>query len=132
MISRDRNLYLIDPLINGFESYMWDISKLFQSSLILWRQIKIGEFEVDTTQRKVYIKSSNRMTILNNRFYEQLIVDDNNSNTVLYLAATLARTAKYWQTYDQLAALLIVTNELLERFSTRRYELDEPLNSMRW
>lgn len=132
LINRDDKLYLIDPLVNGHESFMWDISKVFQSSLAHWRLIKHGEFEVDVARKRIFMHSSPRASLFNMRFSKLVTRKHNPSSITLYLAATIARAAKYWQTCEQLCVLLMITNELLDRYANERCDLNEPLSTLRW
>lgn len=132
LIGRDGQLYLIDPLVNGHECFMWDISKVFQSSLACWKQIKHGEFKVDFTRRNIFLYPSERVSLFNCRFSGSVTRKYNPSCIILYLATTIARAAKYWHTCEQLCALLILTNELLDRYANKRYDLNEPFSSLRW
>lgn len=132
LIGRDDRLYLIDPLVNEHESFMWDISKVFQSSYAVWREIKNQEFRIDQALNKIVLRSSTRISLFNKHFIRFVTTKAHPGAVTLYLAATLARTAKYWRTCDQLCALLMMTNELLDRLFRRRYDLNEPLSSLRW
>lgn len=130
LIGRDWKVYLIDPLVNGHESFLWDVSKVFQSSLVQWRQIKHGEFDVDLARRKISLNLPERVSLFNARFYESITQMCRPNAVTLYLAVTVARVVKYAQTFEQLCALLILTNELLDRYINRRYDLDEPISSL--
>lgn len=114
LIGRDDQLFLIDPLVNGHESFMWDISKVLQSTYTQWRQIKTNSFSIDETFNKIVVQTHTRMSLFNTRFIELVTAKYHPGAIMLYLAATLARTAKYWQTCNQLCALLMLTNEFRE------------------
>ena len=64
-------------------------------------------------------------------FLENLSMD-NSPELIIYLAATLSRVAKYAKSDKQLAALLILINELLTNYSNGKCELNGTLNSLRW
>jgi len=131
LIDRHGSLVLIDPLINGHESFMWDVSKVFQSTLARWEAIKHNDFEVDLQRRKILLPSSERISLFNLRFAELVSRTVTPCSVIIYLATTLARAAKYSSNSNQLSALLLMMNELLSKFIERSCTLDEPLSSLR-
>lgn len=131
LIDTNNRFYLIDPLINDFECYLWDVSKVFQSSFTYWQSIKQGDFVFDWKTRKIRLRISERISIFNEE-YARIIEQRCHSGTVLlYLATTLARVVKYWKTSEQLGALLALTNALLTRYIQGEYALNEPLSPLR-
>ena len=125
-------MYLIDPLHNDFENFMWDYAKVFQSSMTHWNLIKYNNFQISSTKKKVQIKPNEHITMFHQHFLENLSMD-NSSELVIYLAVTLARVAKYAKSdNEQLSALLILINELLTNYSNGKCELNGTLNSLRW
>jgi len=130
LIGKNGRLYLIDPLINTYETFLWDIAKVFQSSLVNWKQIKHGEFTLDLEQNKIRLTSPMRKSFFNVRFAMLILENCPVRVVTLYLAATLARAVKYWQTEAQLCALLLVTNELLRNFAEGGDILYESLDTM--
>ncbi len=130
LVDRQGKLVLIDPLANGHESFMWDISKVFQSSLVRWRQIKAGQFELNLERGKILLQDSERMAWFNHCYAQHVLQRFDATAVTLYLAATIARATKYAQTAAQLCALLLLTNELISRYLERRCDLYEPLGPL--
>jgi tRNA A-37 threonylcarbamoyl transferase component Bud32 len=131
IITRQNQMYLIDPLHNDFENFMWDYAKVFQSSMTHWNLIKYNNFQISSTKKKVQIKPNEHITMFHQHFLENLSMD-NSPELIIYLAATLSRVAKYAKSDKQLAALLILINELLTNYSNGKCELNGTLNSLRW
>ena len=131
LIDQDQRLYLIDPLINDYESYLWDVSKVFQSSLTYWQQIKQGEFEFDWKTQKIHLHVSERISIFNNEYAQIINRRYHSGMALIYLATSLSRVVKYWKTRSQLGALLALTNALLTRYQQGAYVLNEPLSPLR-
>ena len=111
---------------------MWDISKVLQSSLVHWRQIKQGTFGVNIKQQKIRIKADHNMRLFHSYFYDLILECYPPDVILLFLGVTIARVVKYAKTFYQLSALLILTNELFERYIERRYDLSEPLSALCW
>lgn len=131
LINRNGEIYIIDPLSNGHESFMWDVSKVLQSSLLNWHQIKHSEFSLDLTYKRIHLSVPERMILFNTHFTTRIGQKIDNRTTILYLATTMARVMKYFKTYEQLSAMLLITNTLLTNYYEERCSLDEPFGPMR-
>ena len=131
LIDRAGKLYLIDPLVNRCESCLWDVSKVFQSTLGRWQQIKNEEFELDLPHKKVLVSSSPRVDLFNRSFARIMAQSYDLDTVTLYLSTTLARVVKYSKSSRQLCALLILTNEILHKYIDGRCDLNEPLDALR-
>jgi thiamine kinase-like enzyme len=131
LITKKDQIYLIDPLHNGFESVMWDYAKILQSSMTYWNLIKYQNFQLMPNYKKIIISHNEHISMFHKHFLKNLS-SINSSTILLYLAATLARVAKYAKTDKQLFALIIIINELLSDYSNGKCNLDGSLNSLRW
>ena len=131
LITRKNEIYLIDPLHNDFESIMWDYSKILQSSMTHWNLIKYQNFQLTPNNKKIIITPNEHISMFHKHFLKNLS-SINPSSILLYLAATLARVAKYAKTDKQLLALIIIINELLTDYSNGKCGLNGSLNSLRW
>lgn len=131
LITKNNEIYLIDPLHNDFESIMWDYAKILQSSMTYWNLIKYQNFQLISNDKKIIITPNEHISMFHKHFLQNL--DNLNPSTLLlYLASTLARVAKYAKTDKQLFALIIIINELLTDYSDGKCNLDGSLNSLRW
>jgi thiamine kinase-like enzyme len=131
LITKKDEIYLIDPLYNDFENMMWDYAKILQSSMTYWNLIKYQNFQLIPKHRKVIISPNEHIAMFHKHFLKNLN-NLNSSTIILYLAATLARVAKYAKTDKQLFALIIIINELLSDYSNGECDVNETLNSLRW
>jgi len=131
LITKNNEIYLIDPLHNDFESIMWDYAKILQSSMTYWNLIKYQNFQLISNKKKIIISPNEHISMFHKHFLKNL-VNLNPSTLLLYLAATLARVAKYAKTDKQLFALIIIINELLTDYSNGQCNLDGSLSSLRW
>lgn len=132
LLNRSDKLYLLDPLVNGHESYIWDIAKVFQSCFVHWRSIKHCQFTIDPRARRILLPPDERMSLFHLAFSDLAANVFAPSTITLYLAATVARAAKYWKTYQQFCALLMIANELLDSYMKQRCDFNESLSSLRW
>jgi hypothetical protein len=132
LVARDGTFVVVDPLANGHESVRWDVAKVLQSSFACWRQIKEGDFELDLDRDKVRVRVPERMSLFHERFQELAGKDHQADVLVLYLAVTLARVIKYSNADEQVCALLLLTNDLLEQYRRGECDLHEPPGSLRW
>jgi len=131
LITKKNEIYLIDPLFNDFESIMWDYAKILQSSMTYWNLIKYQNFQLIPNSKKIIIAPNEHISMFHKHFLKNLR-GINPSTILLYLAATLARVAKYAKTDKQLFALIIIINELITDYSNGKCDLDGSLNSLRW
>jgi thiamine kinase-like enzyme len=131
LITKKYEIYLIDPLHNDYENIMWDYAKILQSSMTYWNLIKYQNFQLISNNKKIFITPNEHVSMFHRHFLKNL-ESDNIPTITLYLAATLARVAKYAKTEKQLCALLIIINELLTDYSNGTCDLSETLNSLRW
>lgn len=129
LITRNDEIYLIDPLMNDFENKMWDYVKILQSSMTHWNLIKYNNFEI--LKNKIKIKPHEHMSLFHTHFIRNLEKFDAGT-IILYLAMTLARVSKYAKNEKQLCALILITNNLLEDYNDKRYDLNGSLSSLRW
>ena len=130
LITRKNEIYLIDPLHNDFENIMWDYAKILQSSMAHWNLIKYQNFRLISNNKKIIIPPNEHITMFHQDFLKHL-KKENMSSITVYLAATLARVAKYSKTEKQLCALLIIINELLTDYSNGKCDLSGTFNSLR-
>jgi thiamine kinase-like enzyme len=131
LITKKYEICLIDPLHNDYENIMWDYAKILQSSMTYWNLIKYQNFQLISNNKKIFITPNEHISMFHRHFLKNL-ESDNISTITLYLAATLARVAKYAKTEKQLCALLIIINELLTDYSNGTCDLSGTLNSLRW
>ena len=114
---------LLDPLPNDHETYLWDAAKLMQTAYG-WEYIRDGRFEIEGgmvwVARNPYTPEHRQVADL---------VDP--ELLALYSAAVYARIIPYAKNAAQREALLVITQELLDRFKTRS-GLNEPLDSVCW
>ena len=131
IITRQNQMYLIDPLYNDFENLVWDYAKVFQSSMTHWNLIKDNNFQIISDKRKIKVKPNEHVMMFHRHFVENITIG-NPSEVIIYLASTLARVAKYAKNEKRLCALLILIIELLDDYSNERCDLNGTLNSLRW
>ncbi len=129
LITRNEEIFLIDPLTNDFENKMWDYAKVLQSSMTHWNLIKYNNFEI--LKNKIKIKPHEHMSLFHNHFIANL-EDLDADRVILYLAVTLARVSKYAKNEKQLCALILITNNLLDNYNDGRNDLSGSLSSLRW
>ena len=116
LISRDREVYLIDPLINDFESVWWDRAKVLQSSLIQWGKIKRGEVSVEAESGAVFVQGVGKMYEFNLAYLAANQDIAESEPLTLYLAVTLTRIVRHAKSSLQMEALLALTNRLLRQY----------------
>ena len=131
IITRQNQMYLIEPLYNDFENFMWDYAKVLQSSMTHWNLIKYNNFQIIPEKRKIQVKPNEHIMIFHKHFVENISIE-NPSEIIINLAVTLSRVARYAKNEKQLCALLILIIELLDDYSNERCDLNGTLNSLRW
>lgn len=131
LITRNDEIYLIDPLKNNFENILWDFSKVLQSSFTHWNLIKNNNFEIFDEQKKIKIKPNENMLIFHQHFIKNL-QNYEAKQILLYLTSTMTRIVKHAKNEKQIYALMLITNELLTNYNDGRYDLNGSLSSLRW
>lgn len=129
LIDRNGELYLIDPLANCYESYLWDAAKILQSCHMHWRQVKSGNFILESNGSGVIVCPSYKLAEFERRFAGQ-IVDPH--RVTLYLGVTIARIVKYARDERQTTALLILANRVLNSYATNGGLVHELARTVRW
>tara|TARA_B110000263_G_scaffold240285_1_gene243329 strand:- start:664 stop:1644 length:981 start_codon:yes stop_codon:yes gene_type:complete len=131
IITRNDEIYLIDPLKNKFENILWDFSKVLQSSFTHWNLIKNNNFEILNEHKKIKIKPNENILIFHQHFIKNLH-NYEAKQILLYLTSTMTRIVKHAKNEKQICALMLITNELLTNYNDGRYDLNGSLNSLRW
>ena len=119
IVGTDGMVYLIDPLINQHETYMWDVAKVLQSFYADWYQIRTAEIgAAKSNQRSQRLRMFARAFLNNLPPYIDLEV------TALYLAVVLLRIVKHAPLPDQREVLRDRACVMLSQFMGER----EPFN----
>lgn len=116
LVDRKKALVLIDPLQNGYDSLLWDISKVLQSTLVQWRQIRTGRASFDSESKRVHVATSMKLKEFHGYYWRLVEPLIEGIPVHLYLGVTLARIIKYAINPDVKTILLCLTNEFLKVF----------------